>query len=101
VPPAFVSIKWKTYLVFAIFCVAMTIHTFFMFPETGGKPLEDVTAMFEDPNGIKYVGTPAWKTKNFTSTTRKLERGEGLDQKGYEEHPPEEVENIEPKKMGV
>lgn len=42
VPPAFVNITWKVYLVFAVFCVAMTLHVFFMFPETAGRPLEEV-----------------------------------------------------------
>jgi len=32
VPPAFVNIQWRTYLLFGVFCVAMFIHVFFMFP---------------------------------------------------------------------
>ena len=76
VPPAFVNIRWKTYLVFACFCVAMTIHVFFMFPETAGKPLEEITDMFEDPNGLPYIGTPAWKTKNYYAKTVRMEHGE-------------------------
>ncbi|KAL8704798.1 MAG: hypothetical protein Q9201_002069 [Fulgogasparrea decipioides] len=73
VPPAFVNIKWQTYLVFGIFCLAMTVHTFFMFPETAGKTLEEVVDIFEDPNGIKNVGTPAWKTHISTRRTVMLE----------------------------
>lgn len=55
VPPAFISIKWKTYLIFAVFCVAMTIHVFLVFPETAGKPLEEVTAMVRTthPNKLR------------------------------------------------
>ena len=33
VPPAFENIKWKTYILFGVFCAAMTIHVFFCFPE--------------------------------------------------------------------
>lgn len=40
----------------------MFLHVFFMFPETAGKSLEEVEAMFTDPKGIKWVGTPAWRT---------------------------------------
>lgn len=40
----------------------MFIHVFFMFPETAGKSLEEVEAMFTDPKGIKWIGTPAWRT---------------------------------------
>ncbi|KAK4904721.1 high affinity glucose transporter [Elasticomyces elasticus] len=79
VPPAFENITWRTYIIFGVFCVAMTIHVFFMFPETAGKPLEQVTHMFEDPSGIKHIGTPAWKTKNYYSTSARMEKGEGLE----------------------
>ncbi|KXT10627.1 hypothetical protein AC579_6620 [Pseudocercospora musae] len=95
VPPAFISIRWKTYLIFAIFCVAMTIHVFFLFPETAGKPLEEVTEMFEDPNGIPYLGTPAWKTRSQTRHTERLEQGEALEKKVVEdEFSPERHESV-------
>lgn len=48
VPPAFANIKWKTYLLFAVFCTAMFIHVFFFFPETANKPLEEVEDIFDD-----------------------------------------------------
>ncbi|WPG99853.1 Hypothetical protein R9X50_00267300 [Acrodontium crateriforme] len=79
VPPAFVNITWKTYILFGVFCILMTIHVYFLFPETAGKPLEEVTEIFEDPNGPKWIGTPAWRTKNYTSTVEKMEHGEGLE----------------------
>ncbi len=84
VPPAFVNIKWQTYLIFGIFCLAMTIHTFFMFPETAGKTLEEVVDIFEDPNGIKHVGTPAWKTRVGTKRTVLLEQNR-FDEAGQAE----------------
>jgi sugar porter (SP) family MFS transporter len=62
VPPAFVNIKWKVYILFGVFCTAMFIHVYFMFPETAGKSLEEVEAMFLDPQGPRYIGTPAWRT---------------------------------------
>lgn len=64
VPPAFVSIKYKVYIIFGIFNFCMMIHSYLMFPETAGKTLEDTEAMFTDPNGPKYIGTPAWKVSN-------------------------------------
>lgn len=63
VPPAFVSITWKVYILFGVFLVAMFIHVFFLFPETAGKTLEEVESIFLDPHGIKGIGTPAWKTR--------------------------------------
>ena len=70
VPPAFVSIKYKVYIVFGIFNFCMMIHAYFMFPETAGKTLEDTEKMFTDPNGIKYIGTLAWKVSNSVSTVQ-------------------------------
>lgn len=71
----------------------MTVHVFFLFPETAGKPLEEVTEMFESyetkndetkrggrggngGGGIKYVGIPAWKTKSEFGRQMRRERGE-------------------------
>lgn len=55
VPPAFENIKWKVYILFGVFCAAMTIHVFFLFPETSGKSLEQIEDIFLE-------GAPAWKT---------------------------------------
>lgn len=76
VPPSFVNIQWKTYLLFGIFCLCMFIHVFFMFPETAGKTLEEVEEMFTDPSGPRNIGTPAWKTHTTTEHILRAERGE-------------------------
>jgi len=55
VPSAFEHIKWKVYIVFGVFCAAMTLHVFFCFPETAGKGLEEIETMFQE-------GPRAWKT---------------------------------------
>lgn len=69
VPPAFENIQWKVYLVFGVFCFAMTVHVFFAFPETAGKTLEDVETMFTTP------GLKPWKTTVQFHHVRKLEQG--------------------------
>ena len=73
----------------------MTVHVFFLFPETAGKPLEEVTEMFEDPNGIKYIGTPAWKTKNYYSSTVRIDQGEKVRKVVDEECSPERMASAE------
>ncbi|KAJ5987741.1 Hexose transporter [Penicillium waksmanii] len=87
-PPAFENITWRTYVLFGVFNAAMFIHVFFMFPETAGKTLEETEAMFEDPNGPKYLGTPAWKTRVITNRTVALEHGDLETVKGREEVAP-------------
>ncbi|KAI1317322.1 hypothetical protein EDD11_008691 [Mortierella claussenii] len=56
VPPALENIQYRTYYIFAAFCVAMTIHVFFMFPETKGRTLEEMDELFNSD-------VPAWKTR--------------------------------------
>lgn len=97
-PPAFANIRWQTYIIFGVFNTAMFIHVYFFFPETAGKTLEETEAMFEDPNGIKYIGTPAWKTRVTTGRIEQLERGdvEGLESKAQQEPAAREVEVTQP-----
>jgi sugar porter (SP) family MFS transporter len=76
VPEAFANIKWRTYIIFGVFNTVMLLHVFFLFPETAGKTLEETEAMFEDPKGLPYLGTPAWKTRVVTRATTAAERGD-------------------------
>ncbi|KAL1991246.1 hypothetical protein VTN49DRAFT_5750 [Thermomyces lanuginosus] len=69
VPPAFENIKWKTYVLFGVFCFAMTVHVFFCFPETAGKTLEEVEDIFT-------FKVKPWNTKVEYHRSRKLEAGE-------------------------
>ena len=60
VPSAFKNITWKTYIIFGVFSVVMTIHTAFMFPETKGKTLEEIDQMWE-------ANIPAWQTSTWVA----------------------------------
>jgi MFS family permease len=82
VPPAFENIRWKVYILFGVFCATMFFHVFFLFPETAGKSLEEVEAMFTDPKGIKWIGTPAWRT-HVVKRTLDSEHGEVKEPIGH------------------
>ncbi|KAK2813669.1 hypothetical protein FQN50_000067 [Emmonsiellopsis sp. PD_5] len=69
VPPSFENIQWRTYMLFGVFCAAMTLHVFLAFPETAGKSLEAVEEMF-------VSGTKAWKTHVITKEAIAFERGD-------------------------
>lgn len=58
VPSAFKNITWKTYIMFGVFSVALTINTFLMFPETKGKTLEEIDQMWD-------AHVPAWKSASW------------------------------------
>ncbi|KUJ13103.1 sugar transporter [Mollisia scopiformis] len=99
VPPAFQNIKWKVYILFGVFCATMFIHVFFMFPETAGKSLEEVEAMFTDPKGIRYIGTPAWRTHVVKRTLE--QRVKEGDEKGAEHREVQEHERSSDEEMGM
>jgi hypothetical protein len=69
VPPAFVNIQWKVYIIFGVFCTAMTIHVFFLFPETAGKTLEEVEELF-------LSDVKPWNTHVDYNKIRREEHGE-------------------------
>jgi len=53
----------KTYIIFGVFNAAMTIHVFLMFPETKGRSLEEIDAVFTS-------GIPPWKLHTAASETK-------------------------------
>lgn len=42
-------------MIFGTFCIVMTIHAFFTYPETARKTLEEIEALFDS-------NVPAWRT---------------------------------------
>lgn len=44
--PAFASISWGTYIIFAAFNAAIVPIVYFFFPETAGRSLEDMDVVF-------------------------------------------------------
>lgn len=42
-------------IIFGVFCFVMTIHIFFMYPETVGRSLEEIEFIFES-------NLPAWRS---------------------------------------
>lgn len=61
VPPAFTNIQWQTYMIFGTFCAAMTVHVFFLYPETAKKSLEEIDLLFEQ-------NVPAWRSSQYGGT---------------------------------
>lgn len=73
VAPAFTNIVWKTYIIFGVFCLAMTIHIFFTYPETSGRTLEEIDLVFD-------TEIPPWKSGSLATNTFE-ERLEQVKQK--------------------
>ncbi|KAL4963638.1 sugar porter family MFS transporter [Aspergillus stella-maris] len=48
VPEMLIKLGWGTFLFFGLFCVAATVFSYFFVPETSGKSLEQVAAVFGD-----------------------------------------------------
>ncbi|KAK9454726.1 general substrate transporter [Dipodascopsis uninucleata] len=47
VPIMLKNFQWRTFMVFAFFCLAMALHVYFMFPETKGRTLEEIDILWE------------------------------------------------------
>lgn len=45
------------YVFFAVFCLLSAIWTFYIVPETSGKTLEDMDAVFKDYGGSEDMAT--------------------------------------------
>ncbi|KAI1253344.1 hypothetical protein MGN70_005552 [Eutypa lata] len=73
VAPAFTNIVWKTYIIFGVFCLAMTVHIFFTYPETAGRTLEEIDLVFD-------TTIPPWKSGSLATNTFE-ERLEQVKQK--------------------
>lgn len=52
--------------------------------------------MFEDPKGIKYLGTPAWRTRSQFKAVEKMEQGQDV-KKVDDDEAPETLETVQPK----
>ncbi|RFU26062.1 hypothetical protein B7463_g10267, partial [Scytalidium lignicola] len=104
VPPAFITIKWKIFIVFGILCFAAAVQAYFTYPETCGKTIEEIELLFSKG------GPKPWNTKPGDSrleseieavVARKVEGQDVLPQalhrsdpeKGSENH---QVERSEP-----
>jgi hypothetical protein len=57
IPPGFQNIKWGMFMVFGAMCLLGACQMFFTFPETMGKTLEEIEALFA-PDAPR-----AWHTK--------------------------------------
>ncbi|KAJ5372458.1 hypothetical protein N7517_004464 [Penicillium concentricum] len=80
IPPAFVNITWKTYIIFAVFAFAMTLHVFFVFPETSGRTLEEVEDAFKGVKLAWRMGEGKFQDEERTVNheTRQKEIGEAM-----------------------
>ncbi|KAJ5115855.1 hypothetical protein N7456_000203 [Penicillium angulare] len=53
VPQMLISLRWGTYLFFGCFCLAASVFSFFLVPETAGKSLEQVAVSFGANMGME------------------------------------------------
>ncbi|KUJ19850.1 MFS sugar transporter-like protein [Mollisia scopiformis] len=52
-PVALANIKWKTYLVFMVWCAIQAIIIYFLIPETKNRTLEELDEIFKAKNPMK------------------------------------------------
>ena len=77
VPPAFANISWKTFIIFGVLCFGAAIQAFVAYPETAGKSLEEIEAMFSKG------GPRPWKTKvGHSALDAKIAQVKEMQEKG-------------------
>lgn len=52
-PVALQNIKWKTYIVFCVWCAIQATVIYFLVPETKNRTLEELDEIFHAPNPRK------------------------------------------------
>jgi MFS family permease len=57
IPPAFLNIRWRLFIVFGTLCLAGAIQFWLTYPETCGKTIEEIEVLFSND------GPRPWKTK--------------------------------------
>ena len=73
VPEMLLKLGWGTYLFFGCFCFAAGLFSFFFVPETAGKSLEQIAAVFGDKLVVEEesmranIAEDIWKTRGSVS----------------------------------
>jgi hypothetical protein len=60
-PPGFINIQWKIFIVFGVLCLVFAVWVYALFPETCGKTLEEIEFLFSKE------GPHPWNTKKGES----------------------------------
>ncbi|KAI5285398.1 hypothetical protein KEM55_000675 [Ascosphaera atra] len=89
VPPGFLNIKYKLFIIFGVLCTVSAIQAYFTYPETCGKSIEEIEELWRP-------GAPKpWQTKKGGSKLDEMveevkQKGGVLE--GTISHNPDDVE---------
>ncbi|KAH9912214.1 general substrate transporter [Fomitopsis serialis] len=89
VPPSLANIAYKTYFIFGTFNFAACVHIFFCFPETAGRTLEEIEAVFAEGHAFT-----AWRVGREVG---KADLGQVGSAKLDEKHDVHDVGSLEEK----
>lgn len=76
-PIAFVSIKWRYYIVYAVIGAFVVPLVYFLFPETKGKSLEEMNALFSEPEHFWQV--PAFSRQMKAESRNEIGHSEKVE----------------------
>lgn len=78
-------------MIFGTFCIAMTFHVFFTYPETAKKTLEEVDLLFDSD-------VPAWRSakagNTFQEKVEEAKRTGGMKGRALEEEQAHHAETV-------
>ncbi|KAF2120482.1 general substrate transporter [Lophiotrema nucula] len=73
IPPAFLNIRWKFFIVFGVLCLGGAIQFYFTYPETCGKTLEEIEVLFSKD------GPHPWNTRKEIEEVRRARTKGSID----------------------
>jgi len=85
-PIAFATIGYQTYIIFAVINAAMVVATYFIFPETAGRSLEEMSAIFEQAsiyNPYNVVRIEQRTPRRYDTKGRPLTMDARIAEDGY------------------
>ncbi|KAI9810486.1 MAG: hypothetical protein M1827_006262 [Pycnora praestabilis] len=85
-PPGIANLGWKFWIVWAVICASFIPTTYFLYPETANRTLEDIDRFFETDPGIlifnNKLATQLHRPEQFIEADARIAEREKIDD-GY------------------
>lgn len=103
-PISFATIGYQTYIIFAVINAAMVVTTYLIFPETAGRSLEEMSAIFEKAsiyNPYDVVRIEQRTPRRYDTKGRPLILDNNQEENGFTTAHEKGASSSEPEKTGT
>ncbi len=82
-PPGIANLGWKFWIIWAVICASFIPTTYFFYPETANRTLEDIDRFFEGNPGIfihkNKIATQLHRPEEYVEADARIAEKEKLD----------------------